>query len=312
MRSRSSLFFGFCFGDAIYGVAILVAAGLIARRVRNYPNLYDFFRLIAWGGASSMVVGAITGAWMADLFSPERGFFPEGSFPVRLREFFLVESIEPLSQPVRALLVALALGIANQFYGIILRIYREARRRDYVAAVCDGGLWLLFLPGLLLVIAGGFAPLPAGLIRAGKVLLAVGAVGLVLTQGRREKGLLAKALTGVVSLYGILGTYGTTSFIGDTLSYSRLLALGLTTTIVGMSFNIVASLFKGVPIAGVVLVGLVLLAGHSFNILISILGAFVHSGRLVFVEFFGRFYEVGGKAFRALGTSERVRIVERR
>jgi V/A-type H+-transporting ATPase subunit I len=194
-------------------------------------------------------------------------------------------------------------------YGMVLRMYREARRGDWVAAVCDGGLWLLFLPGLIMLLAAGLAPVPGWVSRVGLILLGTGAAGLVLTQGRREKGLFAKALTGIVSLYGILGTYGTTSFIGDTLSYSRLLALGLTTTIVGMCFNIIAGLVKGVPVAGVLIVMLVLLVGHLFNILVSILGAFVHSGRLIFVEFFGRFYEVGGKRFRALGTSDRVRIV---
>jgi len=307
------IFFGFCFGDVVYGLAIFLLARWIAKRVKTRPNLKDFFTLISWGGVASIVVGAVTGAWMADLFkSIESGgqFFSEGSFVVRMRSFFMVEALDPMDQPVRVLVVALFIGILNQFYGIVLRMYREARRRDYVAAVCDGGLWLLFLPGLIILVMGGLAEVPGWLSTAGLILLVVGAVGLVLTQGRREKGLFAKALTGVISLYGILGTYGTTTFIGDTLSYSRLLALGLTTSIVGMSFNIIAGLVKGVPVAGIVLVMVVLLIGHVFNILVSILGAFVHSGRLVFVEFFGRFYEVGGKRFRALGTSERVQIFE--
>lgn len=304
------IFFGFCFGDAIYGLVIFLLARWIAHRVRGYPNLRDFFTLIAWGGISSIIVGVVTGAWMADLFDPARGLVGEGSIFVRLRSALMIRALDPMTQPVRVLLVALFIGILNQFYGIVLRMYRDARKGDYAAAVFDGGLWLLFLPGLVIVIAGAMAGVPGWLGALGLVLLITGAAGLVLTQGRREKGLFAKALTGLVSLYGILGTYGTTSFIGDTLSYSRLLALGLTTTIVGMSFNIVAGLLKGVPVAGIVLVMVVLLVGHVFNILISILGAFVHSGRLVFVEFFGRFYEVGGKRFQPLGTSDRVRVVD--
>jgi V/A-type H+-transporting ATPase subunit I len=140
-------------------------------------------------------------------------------------------------------------------------------------------------------------------------LVGIGGVGLVLTQGRNEKGLFAKALTGVVSLYGILGTYGGTTFVGDVLSYCRLLALALTTTIVGWSFNIVADLLRGtlgwwgfIP---------VVIVGHTFNFCISILTGFVHSARLIFVEFFGRFYSGGAPAFVAFGRERgRVRLRE--
>jgi V/A-type H+-transporting ATPase subunit I len=135
-------------------------------------------------------------------------------------------------------------------------------------------------------------------MKVARVLLMVGGTGLVLTQGRREKGLVPKFLTGLVSLYGIMGTYGCTSFVGDIISYSRLLALGLTTTIIGMSFNIVAEL---VGSAGTVFFVLALILGHTLNFFISIIGAFVHPARLIFLEFFGRFYEGGGHRFRPYG-----------
>ncbi|MFH1422311.1 MAG: V-type ATP synthase subunit I, partial [Planctomycetota bacterium] len=136
------------------------------------------------------------------------------------------------------------------------------------------------------------------------IMIIVGALSLILTQGRHEKTFVGKAVTGVVSLYGILGTYGTTSFIGDVLSYSRLLALALTTGIIGMAFNIIAEIVVDmIPIRafGIAIALLIVIGGHLFNFIMSIMSAFVHSARLIFLEFFGRFYETGGVAFAPFG-----------
>jgi V/A-type H+-transporting ATPase subunit I len=133
---------------------------------------------------------------------------------------------------------------------------------------------------------------------------------LVLTQGRKEKGLLGKGITGVVSLYGILGTYGATSFMSDALSYSRLLALGMATGILGLSINMMGDMTKGIPYVGPVICVLLIIGGHIFNFAVSILGAFVHPARLILLEFFSRFYEAGGRRFAPLGlSSKRVEIV---
>jgi len=137
-------------------------------------------------------------------------------------------------------------------------------------------------------------------VRVGIVMFAGGALGLILTQGRSAPGIGGKIFGGVMSLYGIVGTYGLTAFIGDTMSYSRLLALGLTTSIVAYSFNLMAGLLRPIPYVGIVLFIVVVVIGHLFNFTISVLGAFVHSMRLIFVEFFGRFYEGGGRPFKPL------------
>ena len=136
------------------------------------------------------------------------------------------------------------------------------------------------------------------------IVFVLACVGLVLTQGRHETTLVAKAITGLVSLYGILGSYGCVTFIGDMLSYARLLALGLTTAIIGMSINIMANLVRGTPWVGGVLFVLVLVLGHAFNFAVCILGAFVHSARLIFLEFFSRFYSADGVAFDMAGGHE--------
>jgi len=299
------LFFGFCFGDVVYGAGLIVVSLWIVSRVKAYPGLKNLFTLLAWGGVSTMIFGALTGSWASDL--------PEllGGDNVLIWVKSKLTVLDMMKDPVVALLISLGIGVLNQFYGIIMKIYTEYHRRNYQAALFDGGLWLVVLPGLILLVARLFAPqLPTWVTRTGLIMVAAGAAGLVLTQGRHEKSFAAKAIIGFVSIYGILGSYGATAFIGDTLSYCRLLALGLTTSIVGMCFNIIAGLARDIPVAGVAAFGVVLLVGHVFNFLISILGAFVHSARLIFVEFFGRFYEIGGVRFHALGTSERVRVID--
>jgi V/A-type H+-transporting ATPase subunit I len=102
-------------------------------------------------------------------------------------------------------------------------------------------------------------------------------------------------------IFGLLSLYRTTGYLGDTLSYSRLLALMMTTSIIGMVVNIIAMLTKdSVPILGYVIMLLVLVLGHAFNLIVSVLGAFIHAARLQLVEFFGKFYEGGGREFRPL------------
>lgn len=300
------VFFGVCFGDAVYGLVQVALALWLARKVWDYISLRQMFLLFAYAGVATFVVGVLTGSWCSNLWEPQ--YLGEGNPLQRIKEATAV--FEPMQRPVVALVVALAMGVANQLWAVMLRMYGDLRRGDYAGAVFDGGLWLVFLPGMVLAVTAVImTEAPAWLLRAGLWMMLVSGVGLVLTQGRREKGLAAKALTGLVSLYGILGTYGSTSFIGDVLSYSRLLALGLTTTIVGMSFNIVAGLLRG-PLGWWGFIP-VLVFGHTFNFLISILGGFVHSARLIFVEFFGRFYSGGAPGFVAFGEEPgRVRLLE--
>ncbi len=294
------LFFGICLGDAIYGLVMLAMCLALRARYREYPGLCNFFTLLAYGAVSTFLVGAATATAAADL--PARLF---GS-----QSIFANWPADPLKKPVAALGVALALGIANQFWGIAMKFRGLWLQGDKWGALFDAGLWFLLLPGLVLLMVGQVSPELAAAGAIGGWMALAGALGLVLTQGRNEKSLVGKVVVGLVSLYGIVGSYGCVAFIGDTLSYSRLLALGLTTTIVGMAVNIIAELVKlDVAVLGTVLFLAVMAGGHLFNLLISGLGAFIHAARLIFVEFFGRFYEPGAQRFAPLGaTGSRIRI----
>ena len=301
------LFFGFCFGDAIYGLGLMILGGLLAYRYRAYRTRKLFFILMVYGGFASLLVGMLTGSWAADLWDAK--YLGENNVLMRIAQFFQVADM--LKQPMPALIVALAIGALNQFYGIFMKMYSDFRKGDVAGALFDGGLWFVYLPGLMMIgLAGAGVVKETWMMPTGIVLTLGGAAGLVLTQGRNEKTFFAKALVGFVSLYGIMGSYGTTSFVGDTLSYCRLLALGLTTTVVGLSLNLIGSLLLGIPLVGLGVFIVFLVLVHGFNFLVSTLGAFVHSARLIFVEFFGRFYDPSGQRFEPLGRSERVRVTD--
>jgi V/A-type H+-transporting ATPase subunit I len=306
------VFYGFCLGDAVYGLVQLAIALALMKRYRSYPGLRNFFALLAWGAVSSFIVGVLTGSWAADIWSPK--YLGEGNPLEKLASALMIG--DPLQKPLVVLGIALAMGVLNQLWGITMKFYSCWRQGDKRGAIFDAGFWYLVLPGLVLLVAWFFSTEPpAWPLHVGGALMGVGGLGLVLTNGRKEKSLAGKAIVGLVSLYGIVGSYGCLSFVGDTLSYSRLLALALTTTIVGMAINIIGAIINqmlGLPmLVGIVVFAVVAVPAHFLNLVLSGLGAFIHSARLIFVEFFGRFYEPGAQRFAPLGsTGGRIRVMD--
>ncbi len=301
------LFFGICFGDVAYGLILLFASLYLMKRTKPYEGVYNFSKLLFFASIPTIVCGFLFGSFFGDLYKPE--YLGENNIFQRIMQATTI--LNPVDQPVYLLLFALFVGVINQFYGIGLKMYGMVKRGDKMGAIMDGLLWLILLPGFIILVSGMFVTPPAWLTTIGWILFGIGAVGLVLTQGRDQKNPVARFIMGMISLYGIVGSYGITSFIGDTMSYCRLLALGLTTSIVAMSFNMIANLLKPIPYVGFIIFIVVLIIGHLFNFLISVMGAFVHSMRLILVEFFGRFYEGGGKPFEPLGFDSETAILVR-
>jgi V/A-type H+-transporting ATPase subunit I len=291
------LFFGICFSDVAYGSMLALLSLYIMKKTKPYVGIYNFARLLLYGGLSTIFFGFVLGGFFGDLYMPE--YLGENNLLYRIMTS--VQVISPLEKPIVVLLLSLAIGMFNQFYGIAMQMYSALLRGDKKSALFDGLLWLVTLPGCVILISKMFVNIPSPVFYLGMLLFFGGAIGLVLTQGRENEGIVQRLLTGVVSLYGIVGSYGITAFVGDTMSYCRLLALALTTGIVALSFNMMAGLLRPIPYVGFILFVVVLIAAHVFNFFINVLGAFVHSMRLIFVEFFGRFYESGSKSFTPLG-----------
>ncbi len=300
------IFFALCFGDVVYGFGLALTGYLLARKARPYEGLHNLCMLFCYAGVFTMIVGVFMGSWASDLWSPE--YLGEGNLLYRIRQSTAL--VDPIDRAVLLLVVSIGIGVVNQFYGIILKAYALIRKGRVWDAVFDAGLWFLVLPGFLIAFSSLFFDIPPVLLRLGFGLMIVGGVGLIMTQGREADSIAGKFGAGLISIYGIMGSYGCVTFLSDILSYSRLLALGLTTEIVGMAFNIIAGLVRESPVAGAVLFVAVLLVGHTFNFMVSMLAAFVHPARLIFLEFFNRFYEAGGEKFSPLSLSTESMLVE--
>ena len=131
---------------------------------------------------------------------------------------------------------------------------------------------------------------PPAVSMLAKGLAIVGALGLLLMSGRANKNPALRIALGAYDIYNITG------WLSDVLSYSRLLALGLATGVIASVVNQMGSMF-GKGIVGAILFVVVFIVGHTLNLAINLLGAYVHTNRLQFVEFFGKFYEGGGRPF---------------
>jgi V/A-type H+-transporting ATPase subunit I len=175
--------------------------------------------------------------------------------------------------------------------GLLIAMRENLRKGDKMAAFADQGGWMIFLCGLVMIglSSSGVIGLPT---RASAAIAGAGALILVATQGRTKESFAGRLFSGVMSLYNV------TSYLGDLLSYSRLLALGLGSAAVGMVINLLANLVaSSIPGLGIVLGILIFVLGHLFGIAVNILGAFIHSLRLQYVEFFSKFHEASGEEF---------------
>lgn len=210
----------------------------------------------------------------------------------------------PLDNPMQLLIYSLAFGVVHLFAGLAIKGYMELKEGRVLDFFCDVVLWFAFLIGLILMLIPSsiFASIaqtqivfPPVLNTLAKALAIIGAVGLLLMSGRENKNPVLRIALGAYDIYNITG------WLSDVLSYSRLLALGLATGVIASVVNTMGSMF-GKGIMGVIGFVLVFLVGHTLNLAINLLGAYVHTNRLQFVEFFGKFYEGGGKPFEPFKT----------
>lgn len=278
------LFFGLCLTDAGYGIVLALLAWLGIKIFKLPKENQKLFKVLMYGGVITFFAGALTGGWFGIVIDTLKiGWLKDLLTSIRI--------IDPVKDPIRMLLFALALGVTQIITGLIISIYWKIKQGDIKSAILDSGMWLYFL---LAILFWGATKVGLLTFAPAKYLVWAGAIGLVLTQGRSAKNPILKLATGVISLYGLV------SYFSDVLSYSRLLALGLATSIIAMIINLIAQLtINAIPYLGWVIAIFILIGGHVFNIIINTLGAFIHSSRLQFVEFFPKFMgEGGGKIFQ--------------
>ena len=265
------LFFGFCLGDAGYGVVVLLGATLY--KFRAGQKLKPVLSLAQFLGVGTILFGVLTGTVFGLNLLDEQFAWLGG-----IRNFMINSD--------QAFQLALILGLVQILFGLFLQAYNKARQFGFVYSIATYG-WILLLLSILdlavLQLTGSISTYTAWL-----------GVGLILFFNDPGAGLLGRLGKGVWELYGITG------FFGDLLSYIRLFALGISSAILGFVVNDISLQIKeGIPYLGPVLFVMFLIIGHGANLLISSLGSFVHPLRLTFVEFYkSAGFKGGGKAYK--------------
>ncbi len=277
-----AMFFGLMLSDAGYGIIIAVACFIVLRKFALEGMTYKMIKMFFYCGLSTVFWGALFGGWFGDFI------------PVVAKVFFHKEVtvaplwFNPIEDPTRLLIWSLVFGVIHLFLGMGIKAGMLIKRGQVMDAVCDVFSWYMVIVGGVMWLAGGVVS--DALPRVGMYITIAGFAILLLTGGRHNKG-FGKVTGGLSSVYDV------TSYISDILSYARLLALGLATGVIASVVNTMGTL-AGDGIFGAIVLLVVFVVGHTFNLAINALGAFVHSSRLQYIEFFGKFYEDGGEEFK--------------
>ncbi len=273
-------FFGMMLSDAGYALIMLIAIPFILKKYKPKLATKNMLKLIIFGSIATVIWGALYNTWF--------GF---GLFP----QFALFDAV---NNPMPVMIACIAVGAVNMLAGLIVAAYMNIRNGDAMAAVYDQLSWALLLTGLGLLLV-------PSLSSVGKILALVGGGLIVLFAGREKKNFFGRIMSGFGALYGM------SSWVSDLLSYMRLFGMGLATGVIGMVINKLIGMVFESGIIGMVIGSVIFVFAHIFNLGINALGAYVHSCRLQYIEFFGKFYVDGGKEFKPLSENTRyIKIVE--
>jgi len=293
-----AIFFGLCLTDAGYGVVLSILLFFVVFRFKYSLGKNKIIHVLLIGSISTVFLGAITGGWFGDLLTR----LNDGSVLKHIGTSIMV--FDPLKDTITFMLLCIALGFIQINLGMIVGLVKLINHKENREAFVKFA-WILFLNSAGILVAVYMSPglLPHGVVRGATIIILAASLGIIFFS-QPEKNIFARVVWGLYNLYGCTG------YLGDILSYLRLLALGLSTGIIASVVNLVAGLVSGVPYVGMVLAVLVFIGGHVFNIAINCLGAFVHTTRLQYVEFFTKFYEGTGRPFKPFGISPKYVYLE--
>ena len=276
------LLFGMMLSDAGYGI-LMVLVGLLAKyKIKVQGNLRKTASFALYCGVSTTIWGILFGGFFGDLIPTVCTTFLGMEKGPDLALWF-----SPTTDSIKLMLFSFLLGIIHLFTGLAIRFVTLWKQGDRLGAVCDTIPVYLFVSGFAVVGKDFIEPVSPQVKTIGLYLLLAGAALIVLTAGRSAKNIVGKLGGGVYALYNSI-----TGYMGDILSYSRLLALNLVTGVIASVVNML-----GAMMGNIVVFVIIFLLGHAMNIAINLIGTYVHTCRLQYVEYFSKFYEGGGKVF---------------
>lgn len=288
------MLFGLMLSDAAYGAIIAIACGVILVKKKNLEvSMKKTMKMYLYCGISTIFWGVMFGSYFGDVVDIVSQTFFGKKVTIPPLWFF------PVNEPMRMLVFSMFLGLIHLFAGLGMKLYQLLKQKLYIDALYDVASWYVLLTSCTLLLLSnqlfanilGIGFILPSYIGSGAAILAIlSSLVIIMTNGRESRNPFKRFLKGLYALYGISG------YLSDVLSYSRLLALGLATGVIASVINKMGSM-AGNGVFGVFVFTIVFLFGHALNLAINALGAYVHTNRLQYVEFFGKFYEGGGRKF---------------
>ena len=265
--------FGYCLTDAFYGAIVAIIGVVLVRGMGKLNDTMKSFGYILTAcGIWAIILGLLTNGLLGD--------FTERMLNYKLPT--VVPAVEAFVHPDTILIIAIAIGIIYTNIGFVIGAINNFRYGEIKEAIGSQLCWFVLEAGIIFLVLGFMMP-AIGMIGYG--------IGAVLIIACLAMLIYANGAYGVMDVFG---------FMGDVLSYARLLALCLATGGIAMTVNILTNLCNDmIPVIGIVLAIFIFIFGHIANFLFQILGAFINSLRLHYVEFFSQFYMEGKNKFQA-------------
>ena len=273
------LFYGIMMADMGYGLLMMLASVVVLRRMRPKGTMSHFFGLLGLCGVSTFLMGAVTGGFFGDMIPQVLKILnPESTFV-----WFWPPLFTPLDDTLMILVGAMALGLIQIVTGMAISFIKKIREGQILDAVWEELTWWIVFAGLALAVLG-----------VTNVVIILGGVMVLVGSGWNAKG-----FGKVTAVFGSLYNH-VTGYFGDILSYSRLMALMLAGSVIAQVFNTLGA----IP-GNLVIFFIISLAGNALNFALNLLGCYVHDLRLQCLEYFGKFYQDGGKPFRPMAVNTR-------
>jgi V/A-type H+-transporting ATPase subunit I len=288
-----ALFFGICIGDAGYGLTMIILSALLIRKMQGDKKLVWMLVICS---VFAILVGILTGSWFGNLTE----IFIPGIDGLRKKIMWF----DPMENPMPLFAISMILGYIHIMTGLLIAFVHNLKQKDYIAALCDQLTWLIMLNSVVVLGLSKAGPVPSQIGRFFAFVAIVPAVTIVLFSTRQGSW-------GARIGMGVYNLFSSIFYLGDVLSYLRLMGLCMVGAGMAMAMNILAETLSKTPVVGIIIAIVILIVGHGFNLFLSILGAFVHTMRLQFVEFFPKFLVGGGKVFEPLSkTYQHIKITE--
>lgn len=277
------VFFGMMVADLGYGFTMLIATTIAKGILKLNPNSQRFASLLQILSLPTIVWGLIYGSFFG------------ASLPIYL--------LSPTKDFMSIFILALIFGGIQIFTGLIINSKENIRKRDYLSAIGNGFAWQAILSGILIIFAAQiFKIMWVSVMGIG--ILIVGMISVLVVQMIKGKTRIGGFFMGVYELYGITG------YVGDFVSYSRLMALGISGGSIAAAFNTLVDFLPPIAKFSVGIILIIILQG--LNLFLSLLSAYIHAARLQYVEFFGKFFEGGGILFKPFKAEEKYLNIEKK